>query len=169
MACSSSKIATNTPFKDDISIYRIKMDVTDTISDENIGEEEIAKNDTLEYIPIDPEKDLNYELDQASLLIAQRNQRVVEEQGILGYTIQAYSGTNRQIAEEIRDKLLITYTEPTKRGYDRPNYKVKIGAFLSKIEANSLFILIKKDFPQAIVVPELLKSNMEQYILDDEE
>lgn len=168
ISCKSSKVATNTPFKDDISIYRIKLDVTDTISEAYTDEQEISKNDTLEYTPIDPEKDLNYDIDQASLLIAQRNQRVIEEKGILGYTIQVYSGSNRQIAEEIRDKLLLTYKEPTKRVHDPPNYKVKIGAFLSKIEAHSLYILIKEDFPQAFVVPELLKFNMEQYILDDE-
>ncbi len=168
-ACKSNRLATNEPFKDDVSIYRIKVvPVEDTTENTALATEEIAKNDTIPYTPIDPAMSVNYELDQASILLAQRNQKVVEERGILGYTIQVYSGTNRRTAEEIRDKLLLTYEEPTQRAYDRPNYKVKIGQFLSKMDAYELYLLIKDDYPQAFIVPELLKTDMNQYILEEE-
>ena len=168
IACKSNKMATNQPFKDDVSIYRVEVAEIDSITNDPSQKEEIAKNDTLPNVPIDPSMDINYELDQASILLAQRNQKVIEERGILGYTIQVYSGNNRKIAEDIRDKLILTYEEPTKRAYDRPNYKVKIGEFLSKMEAYELYLLIKEDFPQAFIVPELLKTDMSRYVLDEE-
>ena len=101
-------------------------------------------------------------------MLAQRNERVLEEQGILGYTIQVYSGPSRGKSEEIRDELLLRFDEKTKRGYDRPNYKVKIGEFLTKMEAYELYLLLKDDYPQPLIIPDMIKVDMDKYLLESE-
>ncbi|MEM1136838.1 MAG: hypothetical protein AAGI07_13455, partial [Bacteroidota bacterium] len=120
-ACKSNQFISTTSFEDDISIYRIKPAQQDSSKvGDNKNLAETTENKIKDIIPPDPLLDINYEIDQASLLLAQRNDRVLAEEGILGYTVQVYSGTSRNIAEDIRDKLLLRFDEKTKRGYDRP-------------------------------------------------
>ena len=38
--------------------------------------------------------------------------------------------------------------------YNQPNYKVKVGKFLTRLEAQPLFTQLKKEFDNAIVAPE---------------
>ncbi|UZR92555.1 SPOR domain-containing protein [Chondrinema litorale] len=167
-ACKSNQIASNTPFSDNINIYRVKPVIEDTTVNENQNTSLANKEEVKEKPAPNPELDINYDLDQSAVLLAQRNRRILEEQGIVGYTIQVYSGTSRGKAEDIRDELLVRFDEKTKRAYDRPNYKVKIGEFLNKMEAYELFLLLKDDYPQALIIPDMIKVDMDKYLLESE-
>jgi hypothetical protein len=72
-----------------------------------------------------------------------------------GYTIQAYIGSQRKLAFQIREKI-ITYhphLEPTIH-YNQPNFVIHVGRFLEKLETYPLYVGIKKIIPQAIIRPD---------------
>lgn len=72
-----------------------------------------------------------------------------------GFTIQVYSGTDRENARKIRGKLIsMLPDEEASLYYDEPNFKVKVGAFYTRLEAQKSFQMVSKEFPNAIIIPE---------------
>ena len=72
---------------------------------------------------------------------------------IEGYTIQIYSGQNREEAMNAKKKM----TETGLNGaleYTQPKFRVRYGSFYSRLEAQKDLIRLKKSFPNAILVPE---------------
>lgn len=75
-------------------------------------------------------------------------------ESIPGYTIQAYTGSNRQLAFQTKDKLSEHYPHAAVEiQYKQPNFMVRIGKFLDRLEAYEFYVGIKKMFPQAIIRP----------------
>ncbi len=71
-----------------------------------------------------------------------------------GFTIQVYGGDDRALAKEYRLKLLRFFpaTEP-RMVFEQPNYKVRVGEYYTRLEAQPLFVQIKEVFPKAILIP----------------
>ncbi|MGB8705859.1 MAG: SPOR domain-containing protein [Gillisia sp.] len=77
----------------------------------------------------------------------------MEDDGNLGerYKIQLYSGDNNTASEVIKD-FRSKYSEwPSNIIYETPNYKVLIGKFRNRLEADRAMLKIKDDFPSAFV------------------
>ena len=71
-----------------------------------------------------------------------------------GYTIQVYSGTDREGARKIRGQLIsMLPDEEAELYYDEPNFKVKVGAYYTRLEAQKSFSLVHEEFPSAIIIP----------------
>ena len=66
------------------------------------------------------------------------------------FVIQLYYGDNGE-ANEVIQKYRNLYTYPSKIAYEAPNYKVWVGNFRSRLEADRALIKIKEDFPAAFV------------------
>ncbi len=65
------------------------------------------------------------------------------------YKIQIFSG-DRSKAEEVLTAFKYSYGEwSAKKVYETPNYKVWVGNFRTKLEADRALIKIKKKFPSA--------------------
>ena len=77
---------------------------------------------------------------------------------IEGYTIQLYLGDNRILAEETEIKLnkLDSLTERITI-FTQPNYRVKVGKYYNRFNANRDYNKFKKPFPNAIIIPEKIK------------
>jgi|TARA_Y100001949_G_scaffold95174_1_gene80345 hypothetical protein len=77
---------------------------------------------------------------------------------IEGYTIQLYLGDNRILAEETEIKLnkLDSLTERITI-FTQPNYRVKVGKYYNRFNANRDYNKFKKTFPNAIIIPEKIK------------
>jgi len=74
---------------------------------------------------------------------------------VIIYTIQVYSGPNRDQANQVRQKMYHVTPELTSSmGYDQPNYKVKVGSYYDRIMAYETLSKLKKYFPSALLVPE---------------
>jgi len=103
-------------------------------------------------IPEEPEWDITYKLDSLLDSIAVNNQR---QKYIQGYTIQVYTGSSRTDANDVRNEVfrILPGTRP-KVTYDLPNYKVKVGKFFHRLEAQRDFADIKDRFKNAILVPQ---------------
>lgn len=147
-ACSPSLQTVGDPsagYTEDLSSYRPAYETT--------GLEDTSQIDTTNLTmltDIEPLHDitdtLNAVLDSISVLSQQVKY-------VDGYTVQVYSGSNREAANIARGKAytLEPYIKPN-LFYDSPNFKVHVGQFYSSLEANETYAQMKQDFPNAILV-----------------
>lgn len=72
-----------------------------------------------------------------------------------GYTIQIYSGQNREEAMNIKKKLSTDLPDITANlQYQQPKFRVTVGKYYSKLEAYQDLTKLRKSFSSAILVPE---------------
>jgi len=71
-----------------------------------------------------------------------------------GFTIQVYGGDDRAAAQNSRLNLIRNFpsTEP-RMVFEQPNYKVRVGRYYTRLEAQNLFTEVKQVFPKAILIP----------------
>ncbi|MGF1636371.1 MAG: SPOR domain-containing protein [Cyclobacteriaceae bacterium] len=74
------------------------------------------------------------------------------------YSIQIYSGGNREEGNKARQKVYQILPDANPQLiYMPPNYRVRIGRYADRLEANPHLIKLKRDFPAALLVPERVK------------
>lgn len=72
-----------------------------------------------------------------------------------GYTIQVYSGIKREDALNVKKKMTQSLPElESDVQYRQPNFRVRTGKYLSRLEAQRDYLAVKKHFPNAIVIPD---------------
>jgi hypothetical protein len=72
-----------------------------------------------------------------------------------GYTIQVYSGTKREDALNNKKKLSQSLPDlESDVQYMQPNFRVRTGKYLTRIEAQKDYLAVKRYFPNAIVIPD---------------
>ncbi len=72
-----------------------------------------------------------------------------------GYTIQIYSGQNREEAMNTKKKIATEIPELTANlQYQQPKFRVTVGKYYSKLEAYQDLTKLRKSFSSAILVPE---------------
>jgi sporulation related protein len=71
-----------------------------------------------------------------------------------GFTIQVYGGDIRATAKDYRLDLLRNFPDSEPRMvFEQPNYKVRIGQYYTRLEAQHFFAQVKRVFPGAILIP----------------
>jgi hypothetical protein len=81
-----------------------------------------------------------------------------DKQSMPGHRIQIYYGSNRQEAVMLKATFLQEYPEQSVYLiYQQPNFKVRIGDFKSKFEAEACFKTIKDNYPAAFIVPDNIR------------
>jgi hypothetical protein len=72
-----------------------------------------------------------------------------------GFRIQIYVGNDRKLADEAKIFTYQTYPEIFPYlSYQQPIYKVKIGDFLNRMDAERYFATIKDSYPSALILPD---------------
>lgn len=75
-----------------------------------------------------------------------------------GYRIQIYFGTDRSKAQEIRNEFMKTFAE---QGayliYQQPNFKVRIGDFRTRLEAQGFLNMLNDRYSPAFIVSDDVK------------
>ncbi len=142
VGCLPIKQTGSTSTSEDLSFYRTKY------ADNNpqINTEDKQKDTVFN----EPTQDITEEVDK-TLATAYRNEK---GNYMMGYTIQVYSGTSRDQADY--RKSLVYQIIPDARpkiDWNAPNYKVRVGKYLEKLEAHKIYTQIKKEIPQAILIP----------------
>ncbi|QDH78761.1 hypothetical protein FKX85_06820 [Echinicola soli] len=86
-----------------------------------------------------------------------------------GFTILVYSGVDREKAFSTRNKLYNTLPSQVKAEmeYEQPRYLVKVGRYINRIEAQSLFHSIKQDFPSARIIQQRFGKEEEAEIIQE--
>jgi len=85
-------------------------------------------------------------------LLELKKQINTEDEDSNRYKIQIYSGL-RPAAESAENRFDSAFNSwSSKLLYQEPNYKVWVGSFRTRIEADRAFIKIKKEFPNAFIL-----------------
>ena len=76
-----------------------------------------------------------------------------DKEGIEGFCIQIYVGSNREKAQQTKYKFMRSFPEITSVTYERinPNWKVRVGKLRTKLEALKLQNRIKEEFPNCFI------------------
>ena len=67
------------------------------------------------------------------------------------YTIQLYYGDNNAASNVIKEFRAKYNAMPSSVVYETPNYKVWVGKFRNRLEADRALLKIKADFPSAFI------------------
>lgn len=74
---------------------------------------------------------------------------------IEGFRVQVYSGNSRQNATQIRADVLDKFPEyAAYLSYRQPNFRVRVGDFKSRFEAQKLLNDLKPLYPTSFIVPD---------------
>jgi hypothetical protein len=95
---------------------------------------------------------INNQLDTVLDSMYQQN---LSKESIDGFTIQVYSGVKREEALNIKKELSQAFPEiDSDVQYRQPNFRVKAGKYLTVLEAQKDYLMVKRRFPNAIVIPD---------------
>ncbi len=157
VSCAPKTIGTTSEatYREDLSKYQINYQ--DSLDALNGKEENVVDNPEKRpvYANIDPKNAITDSVDYFLSRAAAQRRETNQYQGV---TIQVYSGFDRSKATEAKNKVynILSSTEP-RLVYEQPNYKVKIGRYTSRLEAQKDYAALKEHFPLVLVVPEKFK------------
>jgi hypothetical protein len=111
-----------------------------------------------ENIDVPPTHDHTEKIDGLIMAMAETNGAI---NYIPGFTIQVYSGRSKQEAQQARQKIyaILPGVRP-RTSYKEPNYKVRVGSYYTRLDAQTTLVKLKAAFPEsAILVPENIPIN----------
>ena len=130
-------------YEEDLSGSRLKYQVPEDKAQTDIS----IKSKTA----IVPSKDITKELGLKIDSISRKNQNLRFAEG---FRVQVYSGPSREEANMARDKVLdIIPDVDVYPIFRQPVFRVTVGDYTDRLEANSAFVKLRGDFPNAILVP----------------
>jgi len=155
ISCAGSKSTTSTPqqggkYSEDLSIWRPKVEETQTATTTNEPDE----RKPTAYL--EPNAAVNKQLDTVLDSIDRIN---LTRKFIDGFTIQVYSGKRE---EALNAKKTLTTSLPDLESeiqFTEPIFRVKVGKYYTRLDAQKDFVSIKKYFPAAIIIPEKIMLN----------
>lgn len=147
ISCSAQRVTK--PYAEDLSAYRQKFDVKIDTSKKIIaskGDRAIVK----------PTKNINAKLDAILDSIDKQN---LQKKFVDGFTIQIYSGPSKEDAMAAKQKVVEELTDFNANPiqYLQPKFRLSIGSYFSKLEAQKDLVKLKSYFPGAILVPEKIQ------------
>ena len=72
-----------------------------------------------------------------------------------GFRIMAYNGTNRQAAMDVRRAIIERVPEQKDYLlYQQPSYRLKIGDYFNRVEAQQTLLLLQDIIPNALIIPD---------------
>lgn len=132
-------------YYEDLSVHRPKVALIKQA--EKTDSSKILNKQT-----VAPTKNVNAKVDFVLDSIDRFNQtrRFVD-----GYTILVYSGQKRDDAMETKKKMLEEIPElQSNLQYLQPKFRVTVGKYFTRIEAQKDFVRIRNSFPNATLIPE---------------
>ena len=93
--------------------------------------------------------------DQVDTVLDSIYQQNLSKRSTDGYTIQVYSGIKREDA--LNNKKRLSQSLPALESdvqYMQPNFRVRTGKYLTRLEAQKDYLAVKRYFPNAIVIPD---------------
>jgi hypothetical protein len=142
-------------YSEDISSWRPKDVVTDTIKNKNTPSENISGHQPTQYV------EAKYAVNQSLDAVLDSISRINLANGhIDGFTIQIYSGLKREEALNVKKDLSVALPElDAEVQYVQPNFRVRAGKYYDRLQAQKDYLTIRKHFPNAIVIPDRIPIN----------
>jgi hypothetical protein len=143
---SSTSATQGSGYSEDLSVWRPKVETSAAATTP-------VQNDGHKETPyVEPKFNINKQVDVVldSIDRLNQNRRYIE-----GYTIQVYSGLKREDALNAKKTLTTSLPDlESEVQYAQPNFRVKVGKYYDRINAQKDFLLVKRLFPSAIVIPD---------------
>jgi septal ring-binding cell division protein DamX len=147
--CKTQKTTTTSSqdsrYTEDLSVHRPKIEAANPVVDSGKPDE---KKPT-EYV--EPKIAVNKKLDSVLDSINRIN---LSKNSIDGFTIQVYSGRRE---EALNAKKTLTNAFPELESeiqFTEPIFRVKVGKYYTRIDAQADYSEVKRYFPAAIIIPE---------------
>ncbi len=98
--------------------------------------------------------------DDMDAYLAERSERNREQNAYQGYTLQVYTGGSRDEANEAKRRVYNALPDARPAiNYNSSIYRVQVGEYTSRLEAQEDYTLLKKEFPYVLLVPQKFKIN----------
>lgn len=136
----------NKPYHEDLSKLRPKFEQQNETKVDKKDSAQVKKND------VTPVKTVNAKVDVVldSLDLFNLMRKYID-----GYTIQIYSGQKKEEAMNTKKKMQEEVPELIANlQYQQPKFRVTVGKYFSKLEAQKDLLALRKKFSAAILVPE---------------
>ena len=96
--------------------------------------------------------------ERVNQLIARQKDMNTLHQGASGYRIQIYFGGARQKATDLKADFSGKHPDvPAYMSYSAPNFKVRVGDFRSRLEAQKFMKTLEGQYPTIFIVPDEIK------------
>lgn len=150
--CASKVTTTSAPsggkYSEDLSVLRPKIETpADT------GKNTLTKNDKRDPTKyVEARHAVNGQLDA----VLDSIDRINLDHGVVdGFTIQFYSGLKREEALNVKKQLATILPDlDSEVQYVQPNFRVRAGKYIDRLEAQKDYVKVKKHFPSAVVIPD---------------
>ena len=153
VACKSSVSTTggggtSGKYSEDLSVLRPKIEMpSDTAKQTSV-----TANTENNMVYLEPRHTVNAQLDA----VLDSIDRINLANGMVdGYTIQLYSG--KQQDEALNVKKQIAQAMPELEAdilFSQQNFRVRAGKYINRFEAQKDYLMVKRLFPNAILIPE---------------
>jgi hypothetical protein len=156
MVACSSKVATtgsssaSGKYSEDLSILRPKVQAPSDTGKLSTSTGNASANANTVYL--EPRHTVNAQLDAVLDSIDRIN---LANGTVDGFTIQLYSG--KQQEEALNVKKQIAQAMPEMEAdilFSQPNFRVRAGKYINRLEAQKDYLAVKRLFPNAILIPE---------------
>jgi hypothetical protein len=141
--CQAQK--SSNEYYEDLSPYRPKL----------LLEKNQKKENSVKYIhqeSIEPRKSVN---EKVNVVLDSIDRFNLTRKFVDGYTIQIYSGQRRDEALNVQKQVTEENGQYVANiQYQQPKFKVTVGKYFTRIEAQKDLLALKKIFPSASLVPE---------------
>ncbi|WP_026461674.1 sporulation protein [Adhaeribacter aquaticus] len=142
---SKSGGTAKSPKSEDLSIYRPKFNLP-----ASRGASSNAPTNTTSASSITPTRHINDKVAVLLDTVASMNKSIRYAQG---YRILAYSGTERKAAMDMRKAIIARMPEERDYlQYKQPTFRLKIGDYFTRVEAQQALLQIKNITPNAMIV-----------------
>lgn len=165
-ACSSKVVPTRSsnaskPYDLDLADYRPRYE----LSEVKKAPLEEKKKPTTPVTASGSTQSINKKLDLTLDTLAQRNKGV---RYLAGYRIQLYTGTKRADMEAAKLYIYQNYGElNTYIAYNHPTYRLRVGDFATRLEAERYFNKIKNEYPGSTLISDRVSLRDALKIIDN--
>jgi hypothetical protein len=151
---STSKTNTSGKYHEDLSVWRPKGTDTDTTKRKSPTATDNTQVSVKSREYVEAKFAVNEPLDAVLDSISRINKAI----GFIdGYTIQVYSGLKREDALNAKKQLSNSLPDvDAEVQYLQPNFRVRVGKYYDRFNAQKDYALVKRYFPNAILIPERL-------------
>lgn len=157
IACSQGSVPGGSSagsYSEDLAYLRPGVpDIPDTL----LSETKATSSGSEDYNNITPSHDVTAKLDG---ILNEIDALRSDVEYLDGYTVLVYSGTDSEKAHLAKGKVftIIPEAKPELK-YDEPNFRVKVGKYYTRLEAQKTFGQLKEKFPNAVIIPERIEIN----------
>lgn len=157
IAGCSSKVSTTTSthsggkYAEDLSVLRAKIQTpSDTSKGNNSTSNTGGTRDPAKYV--EARHAINASLDA----VLDSIDRINLSNGLVdGFTIQLYSGIKREEALNVKKQLATSMPDmDADVQFVQPNFRVRSGKYLNRLDAHKDYMAVKKYFPNAVIIPD---------------